>query len=542
MNVRDGLQTRAPADTAPAGVAKQDGVTRTERGLARLCERSFLSLWSYPGVYRDQNRRGGGDGKEVCDLLVVFGDHVLIFSDKDCRFPETDSLDDDWSRWFRRAVQKSAEQVWGAERWLREQHGRLFLDRRCERPFPVPPPAPERMRVHRIVVAHDAARRCRELLGGSGSLIICPDVEGAVHHQGPADSVGGGSGVKAVRAGLKAGVGYAGRVLPFWVGDLDPARGFVHVFDDTGLDIVMGALDTAADFVAYLGRRESFLRGGRLTMAAGEDDLLAHYLQSYTEAGEHDFVIPAGHDGTVIVPEGEWAAFRAGTEWRARQDANRVSYLWDDLIEQFNTAILDGSSPVYPETPLAMQELAARALALPNRLQRRVLSTALGGFLSRPRFGDVDIRLFQPLGGDLPFYAFLAARYDPARPYGEYRAFRQAVSGLYVLVIKYTHPHAPGVVVIASEPPDQPGGSSMDVAYGGVEPLTPDEVTKAREAQAEFGFGTNFSKPVRMSSSEYPGAPGPPGGRERRPGREPSIRNAPCRCGSGRKTKRCCGC
>ena len=63
---------------------RSSGATAAERYLKKLCDRSFLSLWSYSGVYRDQGKVGkAGDGKEICDLLVVFQNHILIFSDKE---------------------------------------------------------------------------------------------------------------------------------------------------------------------------------------------------------------------------------------------------------------------------------------------------------------------------------------------------------------------------------------------------------------------------------------------------------------------------
>jgi hypothetical protein len=99
----------------PQTVVRVDGQTPSERYLKTLCDRSFLSLWSYPGVYRDQ-RETGKEGKEVCDLLVVFADHVIVFSDKHCKFSKTDNLQLAWSRWFRKTIKNSAEQVWGAER------------------------------------------------------------------------------------------------------------------------------------------------------------------------------------------------------------------------------------------------------------------------------------------------------------------------------------------------------------------------------------------------------------------------------------------
>ena len=90
-----------------APISRPEGVTATERYLKRLCDQTFLSLWSYSGVYRDQ-RSTRQQGNEVCDLLVVFDDDLIIFSDKACAFPESGSLEQDWARWFRKAIKKSA--------------------------------------------------------------------------------------------------------------------------------------------------------------------------------------------------------------------------------------------------------------------------------------------------------------------------------------------------------------------------------------------------------------------------------------------------
>jgi hypothetical protein len=106
--------------------------TPSERYLARIARRSFLTLWSYPHVHRDQGISSDGVGKEVVDLLVVFDEHVILFSDKSCAFPNTGELQRDWSRWYRRAIKKSADQLWGSERWIRTHPDRLFTDNRCQ--------------------------------------------------------------------------------------------------------------------------------------------------------------------------------------------------------------------------------------------------------------------------------------------------------------------------------------------------------------------------------------------------------------------------
>ena len=168
---------------APAPIHRAEGVTTAERHLKRLADRSFLSLWSYSGVHRDQGHNAkGGDGKEICDLLVVFENHVIIFSDKDCAFPNTGNLELDWSRWFKRAIQKSAEQIWGAERWIKSYPGRLFLDHACTQIFPLDLPDPATASFHRVVVAHDETRRSHKEIGSSGSLVILPSIVGDDHY------------------------------------------------------------------------------------------------------------------------------------------------------------------------------------------------------------------------------------------------------------------------------------------------------------------------------------------------------------------------
>jgi hypothetical protein len=312
-------EERRPTDS-PSSVCRNDGVTAAERYLKRLCDHSFLSLWSYPGVYRDQGRIGkAGDGKEICDLLVVFEDHIIIFSDKDCQFPNTGNIEVDWSRWYRKAIHKSAEQVWGAARWIKTFPNRLFLDRACTQPFPIDLPDPARAKFHRIVVAHDGSRRCREELGGSGSLMIAPDIIGAAH-----------------------GASHAEDGRPFMVGQIDPAKGFVHVFDDTTLDVVMKMLDTITDFVSYLEKKETFVLSGKLCWAAGEEELLAHYLKDINENQEHDFLVPAKFTA-ISLPEGLWNRFIRSTERRYQKKANEVSYAWDALIEQFAHHILENT-------------------------------------------------------------------------------------------------------------------------------------------------------------------------------------------------------
>src|SRR4051812_19896751 len=118
-------------------VTRGEGTTRSERYLTKLAERTFLRLWSYPNLFNDKKQHEKGTGKELCDLLVIFGDDILIFSDKEIAWTDAQDSEIAWSRWFRKAVKKSAEQIRGAERWIKSFPTRIYLDELCVNQLPL---------------------------------------------------------------------------------------------------------------------------------------------------------------------------------------------------------------------------------------------------------------------------------------------------------------------------------------------------------------------------------------------------------------------
>lgn len=137
---------------------KARGLTASEKVLADLCGKSFLSLWSYPNLYRKS-------GKELTDFLVAFGDDVILFSDKSCVFPDGDDANLDWKCWFRRSIIKSAAQITQAEEWIERQPSRVFPDAKATQPLPVSLPPADRMRVFQVCIALGAAERCKASTG-----------------------------------------------------------------------------------------------------------------------------------------------------------------------------------------------------------------------------------------------------------------------------------------------------------------------------------------------------------------------------------------
>lgn len=505
------------------------GVTDSERYLKELCQHSILSLWSFAGVYRDQGKAGAtSDGKEICDLLVAFRDHIIIFSSKACAFPDTGNLDVDWSRWFKRAVLGGAEQVWGAERWIKSYPHRVYLDRACTKRFPFDIPGRDRVHFHRIVVAHGAAERCKEEIGGSGSLVLKPDIIGKSHEL-PRSSGG----------------------MPFTIGQLDPSRGYVHVFDDISLNIVMGTLDTISDFIAYLSKKEQFISEGRLFAAEGEENLLAHYLSDINSKGEHDFMMPDTAD-LLLVPDGRWYNFSRSPQRQAQLLANEVSYAWDGLIETFNKNIIGGTLQYTTHPGFNDQDKLLSWLAREPRTRRRFLAERLLDLIAKTPANQKATRVILSTTEGEPYYIFLVLPTLHARSYEEYRQVRFQLLSDYCLVLRMKYPQAQDIVGIATEAGRREEGSE-DLVYFDGRIWSDEDQREAEQVQKDLGLLQETGPLYHAKIRDYPDISdflGPaalqplPGTRHalahesRLP---PNPRNKPCPCKSGKKYKRCCG-
>jgi hypothetical protein len=458
-------------------------------------------LWSYASVYRDQHwgHPGNKEGKELCDALVVFDNEIIIFSDKDCRFGSSGDLRTDWGRWYRKAIERSAYQILGAERCIKQNLNKLFLDRSCTVPFPITLPDPSTARFHRIVVAHDGSRACKEQFGGSGSLMIRSDIWEDEHLDNP-----------------------------FTVGNVDK-RGYVHVFDDTTLDIVLQTLDTITDFVAYLRKKEEFLLTHRVA-AAGEEELLALYLKNLNKNGEHDFVVPGGYDALSFT-EGLWEAFVGNPQRKAQIEADQVSYMWDRLIETFAHHLLAGTQ-CFGTGGISEQEVILRVMAREPRTRRRFLSNELKEKLQDTPADQRAARIVLGRKPNEPFYVFLLFPREAGPSYDEYREIRRTLLVAYCAVVRLRNPTALDIVGIATES-GAPAKRTEDAIYFDGRHWSRSEAEHAKQMQDEFGILKDV-KYRAGTEHEYPMGPNlvP---------RTQYSRNSPCICGSGKRFKRCCG-
>ena len=466
------------------------GSTRAERALATLARQTFLSLWSYPNVVRDERQADGTViGKEIVDLLVVFEDDIVLFSDKDCVFPSSGDLDVDWGRWYRNAIEKSAKQLWGAERHIRESPERVFIDPKCKIRLPIPLPDPATMRVHRVVVAHGASDRCRAEIDGSGSLTIMPQLCGNAH-QLPRSKGG----------------------KPFCIGRIHGNKPLVHVLDDTSLGLLLGHLDTVSDLVRYLRRKEALICSGRLHMAAGEEALLGLYMRTINDYGEHNFTTLDGiEEEPVVLTEHLWYDLLESREYHRKREADAVSYLWDQLIEEFTKHYLAGTSDYLTEgesAPLDFERVL-RFFARENRFRRRLLSDAIMDMQRSTPPTLRRIRVIPPLGSGDPYWVLLLVPFaDKIRSdlsYERYRDGRRTYLHWCLCVVKMRWPEATDIVGFATES-GRSGHGSQDAAYLDARVWSQADQDEARVMQEKLGI---LIKPNMhmVSAWEYPPAP-----------------------------------
>lgn len=435
---------------------KSQGLTESEAILASLCERSFFALWTYPNLFKKP-------AKELVDLMVVFQNDVLLFSDKSCAYPESGDPTLDWKRWYSRAVAKSAHQVHQAERWIRSQPARIFLDAKATEKLPLDLPPTGDLKIHRICVATGAAAHCRQ---ATGQPMLGMDFT------------------------------ISGDVSPLRIGTVPEAEGFLHVFDADALALVMRELDTISDFVAYLDAKVALVATGLFKGAPTEADVLAYYLH-------HGRTFP--HEGKEFVLQPNlWQQVEVQVPFREGRALNEQHRLWDRLIDHVTRHYLAGELQFGNETTMSDHERLVRVMAGENRFYRRILSQAIEERAQRAQGGWIGSIL--PSGHSNILYVLLMGPGAAQAQYDEYRSRRSQELILRCHAAKAARPGANIIIGIGLDAPGEQG-SSEDLVYLDASDWTEEDRRRAEAIRNDLGyFVDGIMQEQLIDAEEYPGA------------------------------------
>jgi hypothetical protein len=376
---------------------------------------------SFLPMWSYANPKGKND-KELCDVLIVCEPDIIILSVKDIELTNSGDISVDWKRWQKKAIEESYAQIYGAEKWIKRATHVITKEGRRSLPFP----QSDRRKIHRIAVA----------LGGK-------------------------------------------RQVPIYFGEF--GNGFVHVFDEYSLDIIIKTLDTITDFIEYLNEKEFLAISGIQTIFLGyEEDLLALYIHN-------NRVFPINLN-SLLISEGLWSDVTKKPEFIAKREEDLISYVWDNMIESFCKDYYENNLEF--KSSLTDIEKSMRTMAMENRFNRRILGRAFFEFLTQK--SEIRSRcILSPSGVS---YVFLTCSPD------EDRKYRISELGARCFVIRGLYPENHTVVGIAIEIYEKGKGYSMDAIYYFQDNWTKKDQDDFNYLKNELGY---FAEPIITTATSY---------------------------------------
>lgn len=451
-------------------IRKSEGVTESERLLAHLCDNTFLKLWGYPNPYKD-------DGKELCDLLVVFEDTAFVFFDRTKPLAVDSDKDPlvQWQRWKKKVIDAQIRTASGAQRYIAS--GRpIYVDNRLSQRLPTP----SRPRlIHKVIVAHGAAEACEAASEANvyGSL--------AISYQDMGCETGQSS-------------------MPFFV-SLD-RNDPVHIFDTHNLPIILGELDTVWDISDYLEAKYSAISAYQILTYCGEEDLLAHYFLNYDEDKNKHFIGTKDDDITgVAIGEEEWRDFVNSKTYERTKRANEESYLWDRLLQKTSENALNGV--LLGHSPLFERRSAIHEMAKEPRFSRRALAKHM--LTAIEKFPEPEGKLIRNIslmpsiepGKRYLFLQFWAP--EDVRKQDDYREKRQTLLEIACGAAKNKFPDIKTMVGIAVDAPKYATELAEDFLLMDCSQWDEEHRKRYEELNQGFAFFESGAQQIQKSATRF---------------------------------------
>ena len=307
-----------------------------EDAVSKVAEGTYLKYWCYPSP-KDER----GDKKEICDLLILFKETVIIVSIKNYSFKGN------YERYFRSTLEKAMSQIDGAERKLFSLNRSIYFNHPSKGEF--------------------------EFISEKYSV------------------------VQRLIVNLNT--------VPLFYPAGKPSRRdkFIHIFNWFAFLKVVEELDTIPDFVQYLVEREKAFCQKQIVMMTGQDkdwttrtneefvkytdkleptkkpfilfsgnelDLLAEYFFS---AKKFEYPFDSNeYSGANLEYDGRWDRYMEKKEVQRKKEEDQISYFLDEFIER---EVLQSNDDL-------RIEIATELLSL-SRFERRIVGSHFASFIKK---------------------------------------------------------------------------------------------------------------------------------------------------------------
>jgi hypothetical protein len=201
------------------------------------------------------------------------------------------------------------------------------------------------------------------------------------------------------------------------------------------------------------------------------------------------------------VPNGTYAGLAAQSNYKARKEADKVSYAWDNLVGLFTASILAGEAEgAFGNEPKpAEAEAGLRSMALEPRLRRRLLGGCVVDAMQQAEAAKADrfARHMVPgaysIDEAVGYVLLILAHHGeaPGEAYAEYRKRRMAMLQGYALNMLYNDralKRAIAIGIDASSKVTGRKGGSEDCYALEVDVWTPELEKRAQELKEAFGL------------------------------------------------------
>ena len=443
-------------------------VNTTEKNLSDLCDLAFLKLWSFPNPYKEL-------GKELCDVLVVFDNNIIIFSVKNIKYNETKGLAG-WQRWKRKAIDESIDQINGAEKWIKKHPDQIYLNKNCNTIIPIN--SKKRLKIYRIVVAHGISDNIANIPGNtSGSL------------------------------GIKYSDNNDFEDVQYFV-EL-PKSPIYHILDSANLEILLKELDTITDFINYLKEKEKAVKLSKIITYTGEEDVLGQYLRTIEpETGNHYILKDENKNLIVDFENMIWKNFSNSFEYKEKKTLDKTSYLWDEYLQQLCEYALNGE--LTGNIDVFQENIPIKEMARESRFHRRILSDGIIQAVNYfPEIADDYTRQVRFILSEenKSAYVFLQIKYNEQEDYEKIvRPKRRQMLNIACGTLKNKHSFLKKIIGIAINSPKHHIYADQDYILLDCKKWTRKDRSHYYNLNKDYNFWKQKNELKVVNSYEYPSA------------------------------------